>query len=168
MNKLNKILIACMITLSVVSCKFYSFTGASIAPEVKTFSVQTFLNVATMVAPILSSTLTDQLVEKFTRQTSLSPVRLHGDFAFEGEITNYTSTPVAITGDEYSALNRLSITIRVKFTNKYDAKASFNNSFTRFADYASGQPLQSVESSLIPQIVEELVTDVFNAAASNW
>lgn len=168
MNKLKKILFVCTIAIIVVSCKFYTFTGASIAPEVKTFSVQTFLNVATMVAPILSSTLTDELVDKFTRQTSLSPVRLNGDFAFEGEIINYTSMPAAITGNEYAALNRLTITIKVKFTNKYDAKASFNSTFSRFADYDSGQPLQSVEQSLIPQIAEELVTDIFNASASNW
>ena len=169
MNKIKKLLYSVFVCALLVSCKVsYSFTGSSIPIEVKTFSVQQFLNVATMVSPILSSTLTEQLIERFTRQTSLSPVKIDGDFAFSGEIVNYTSSPMAITGDEYAAENRLTITIKVKFVNKFDPKSSFNRNFSRYADYDSSQPLQSVEQTLIPQIVDELVTDLFNASASNW
>ena len=170
MNKIKKIILVILTTTLLVSCKFggYSFTGASILPEVKTFSVQQFMNVATMVTPILSSTLTESLIDKFTRQTSLSPVKIDGDFAFEGEITNYTSTATAITGDEQAAMNRLTITIKVKFTNRYDIKANFNKTFTRYADYNNSLSIQAVEPSLIPEIVDELVQDIFNASASNW
>lgn len=169
MNRFKKIISCILLSILIVSCKgSYSFTGASILPEVKTFSVQPFINIAAMVSPILSSTLTDELVDKFTRQTSLSPVRIDGDFSFDGEITNYSSNSVAITGNEYSVMNRLSITVRVKFVNRFDSKANFNRDFTRYADYDSSQPLQSVEQTLIPDIVEELVTDIFNASASNW
>lgn len=169
MNRLKKIISCILLSMLMVSCKgSYSFTGASIPPEVKTFSVQQFINVAAMVSPILSSTITDELVDKFTRQTSLSPVRIDGDFAFEGEITNYVSNAISVTGNEQAVMNRLSITIRVKFVNKFDTKANFNRDFTRYGDYSSALPLQSVEQSLIPDIVDELVTDIFNASASNW
>ncbi len=67
----------------------YNLTGGSIPPDAKTFSVAYFPNNAPMVAPTLSTTLTEALRDKFSRQTRLQQVDEGGDFAFEGEITNY-------------------------------------------------------------------------------
>ena len=77
--------IAAVMTGCGVSIK-YSLSGASIPPDAKTFSVAYFPNNATMVSPILSSTLTEALVDMFTRRTRLMQVDEGGDFAFEGEI----------------------------------------------------------------------------------
>ena len=146
----------------------YSLSGASIPPDAKTFSVAYFPNNATMVSPILSSTLTEALVDIFTRRTRLTQVDEGGDFAFEGEITNYTSTTSSVSSDEYALLNRLTITVKVRFTNALDESMSFNRTFTAFEDYESTQLLTEVEGTLIPQIVDKLVTDIFQASASNW
>ena len=146
----------------------YSLSGASIPPDAKTFSVAYFPNNATMVAPILSSTLTDALVDMFTRRTRLMQVEEGGDFAFEGEITNYMSATSSVSTDDYAVLNRLSITVKVRFTNALDEKMSFNRTFTAFEDYESTRLLSEVEGELIPQIVDKLVTDIFQASASNW
>ena len=75
----------------------YSLSGASIPPDAKTFSVAYFPNNATMVSPILSSTLTEALVDIFTRRTRLTQVDEGGDFAFEGEITNYMSATSSVS-----------------------------------------------------------------------
>ena len=146
----------------------YSLSGASIPPDAKTFSVAYFPNNATMVSPILSSTLTEALVDIFTRRTRLTQVDAGGDFAFEGEITNYTSTTSSVSSDEYALLNRLTITVKVRFTNALDESMSFNRTFTAFEDYESTQLLTEVEGTLIPLIVDKLVTDIFQASASNW
>ena len=146
----------------------YSLSGASIPPDAKTFSVAYFPNNATMVSPILSSTLTEALVDIFTRRTRLTRVDEGGDFAFEGEITNYTSTTSSVSSDEYALLNRLTITVKVRFTNALDESMSFNRTFTAFEDYESTQLLTEVEGTLIPLIVDKLVTDIFQASASNW
>jgi len=146
----------------------YSLSGASIPPDAKTFSVAYFPNNATMVSPILSSTLTEALVDIFTRRTRLTQVDEGGDFAFEGEITNYTSTTSSVSSDEYALLNRLTITVKVRFTNALDESMSFNRTFTAFEDYESTQLLTEVEGMLIPLIVDKLVTDIFQASASNW
>lgn len=146
----------------------YSLSGASIPPEAKTFSVAYFPNNATMVAPILSSTLTEALQDKFTRQTRLQQVDEGGDFAFEGEITNYTSTTASVSSDDNALLNRLTITVKVRFTNAVDETMSFNKSFSAYADYESTRLLTEVEGALIPEIVDQLVTDIFQASASNW
>ena len=146
----------------------YSLSGASIPPDAKTFSVAYFPNNATRVSPILSSTLTEALVDIFTRRTRLTQVDEGGDFAFEGEITNYTSTTSSVSSDEYALLNRLTITVKVRFTNALDESMSFNRTFTAFEDYESTQLLTEVEGTLIPLIVDKLVTDIFQASASNW
>ncbi|MDO4758131.1 MAG: LptE family protein [Rikenellaceae bacterium] len=146
----------------------YSLSGASIPPDAKTFSVAYFPNNATMVSPILSSTLTDALVDIFSRRTRLQQVEEGGDFAFEGEITNYTSTTSSVSSDDYALLNRLTITVKVRFTNAIDETMSFNQSFSAYEDYDSTQLLTEVEGTLIPEIVDKIVTDIFMAAASNW
>ncbi len=142
----------------------YSLSGASIPPDAKTFSVAYFPN----KAPILSSTFTDALADKFSRQTRLVQVSEGGDFAFEGEITNYTSTTATVGSNDVATQNRLTITVQVRFTNAVDEKASFNKSFSAFSEYDTSMALQDAESALIPEIVDQLVQDIFQASASNW
>lgn len=147
----------------------YSLSGASIPPDAKTFSVQYFPNNAAMVAPILSATLTDELTQRFASRTRLVQVPEGGDFAFEGEVVGYTSVTSSVSSGDYALQNRLTITVKVTFTNAVDEKASFKSrTFSAYADYDSTKLLTEVESTLIPEIVEQLVTDIFMASASNW
>ncbi len=147
----------------------YSLSGASIPPDAKTFSVAYFPNNAPMVAPILSATLTDELTQKFSSQTRLTQVEEAGDFAFEGEIIGYSSTTSSVSSGDYALQNRLTITLKVTFTNAIDDAMSFKNkTFSAYADYDSTKLLTEVEGELITEIVSQLVTDIFQAAASNW
>lgn len=167
-------LTAAITSLLFTGCSIkYSFTGASIPATAETVSIPFFPNNAAMVSPILSTTFTEALQDKFARQTRLNVIsREGGDLAFEGEITNYTSTPSSVTslegGYEGAVKNRLTITVRVRFANAIEPQWNFDRSFSAFLDYDSNQSLQSVESSLIPEIVEILVDDIFNAAVANW
>lgn len=167
MRKIIAILTVLLLTSCGVAIK-YSLSGASIPPDAKTFSVAYFPNNATMVSPILSSTLTDALVDIFTRRTRLQQVEEGGDFAFEGEITNYTSVTASVSSDDYATLNRLTISITVRFTNAIDDTKSWSKSFSAYEDYDSTQLLTEVEGTLIPEIVDKLVTDIFMASASDW
>ncbi len=163
------IILATFVAIVAVACTVkYSFSGASIPPDAKTVSIAYFPNNAPMVAPILSSTLTEALQDRFSRQTRLAIVSEGGDLSFEGEITNYTTQPAAITGNETAAMMRLTITVRVKFTNILEPALNFNKTFSSFGDYDATKLLQEVEPTLIPEIVEVLVDDIFNAAVSNW
>lgn len=146
----------------------YSITGASIAPDVKTISVQNFVNRAPLGLPNLEPYITDELKDKFKSQTSLTLVSEDGHLNFEGEITKYDTKPMAITGNETAAQNRLSITVHIRFTNEIESQYDFESDFTRFADYNSDQDLSSVEQQLVETIVEELIEDIFNKAVVNW
>ena len=146
----------------------YSFTGASIPPEVKTINIKYFPNNASLVEPTLSQKLTDAMRDRFTSETNLTLVTDGGDLILEGSITGYQTQPVAIQGNDQAALNRLTITIDVTYTNTFDEKMSFESTFSRYEDYSSNQSLASVEEGLIEQINEMLVDDVFNKAVINW
>jgi hypothetical protein len=167
MNK--RFIVVIMVVISLASCKFpYSFTGADIPVEAKTFSVKYFQNNASLVQPMLSQKLTEQLRDRMLQQTSLSMINSAGDIAFEGEITNYTLQPVAIQGNETAQLTQLTVTINVRFFNKSYPEKNYESSFTRFQQFASSQNLAGIEDQLLDQIVEELVDDIFNKALVNW
>ncbi len=121
-----------------------------------------------MVAPILSSTLTDELKNIFISRTKLTEVSSGGDFAFEGEITTYTSTTSSVSSGDYALMNRLTIGVKVRFTNMIDESKSFNQSFSAYEDYPSTSLLTEVEDSLIPELVDQIVLAIFQAAASDW
>ena len=162
------ILLAAAVTLLTACTVKYSLSGAYIPPDAKTFSVAYFPNNAPMVAPVLSATLTDELTQRFASRTSLVQVEEGGDFAFEGEITGYSSTTASVSSDNYALLNRLTITVKVRFTNEIVPEQSFNQSFSAFTEYDSSQLLTDIQQSLDEEIVKQLVTDIFQAAASNW
>lgn len=150
-------------------CKVsYSFSGASISPDVKTISVQYFQNRASIVQPALSQNLTDALIDKCKAQTNLGFVNNVGDVNFEGEITDYNTRPLTVSADAQAATNRFTITVRVKFTNAIDPDLSYEQSFSRYEDYDSALSLGDVEDSLSKKIIELLIEDIFNKAFVNW
>lgn len=163
------ILILTLILTLLTGCSVkYSFSGASISPLAKTFSVQYFQNRAPLVQPQLSQTLTDALIDKCKAQTSLKYVTSIGDVNFEGEISDYATRPLTVAADAQAASNRFSITVKVKFTNAIDPNLSFEQQFSRYEDYSSNLELSAVEKELSDKIVEALVEDIFNQAFVNW
>ena len=100
MKKITKIFTILALAVIACACGYkvtYNLSGGSIPPQAQTFSVAYFPNNAPMVAPTLSNALTEGLRDKFSRQTRLQQVDEGGDFAFEGEITNYTSNTSSVS-----------------------------------------------------------------------
>ena len=172
MGLIHKAFSAILVILAVLAfsgCKVtYSFSGASISPDVKTLSVQPFQNRASLVQPGLSQNLTDALIDMCRAQTNLRMVSSAGDVSFEGDITDYKTQPMTVSGNEQAAKNRFSISVRVRFTNNIQPDYSYEQVFTRYQDYDSSQDLSAVEASLTDEIVKMLVDDIFNKAFVNW
>ena len=151
------------------SCKVsYSFTGANISPEVKTFSVYYFPNRARLVNPSLSQLFTESLREKLQRQTSLNEMAENGDLIFEGQITGYDVRPMSIQKEDMAALNRLTVSVSVKYTNNKATEQNVERTFSAFEDFASTSSLSDVEDGLVPEIINKLTEDIFNATLANW
>jgi len=149
-------------------CVRYTFKGANLPKEVKTFNVAYIENKASIVAPQLSNVLTEKLKNKLTTETSLKSVRTNGDLQFSGFITSYTVTNAAQESNNQVANNRLAITVEIKCLNTKDSLLSFKQQFSNFADFPGTKNLNTVESELINQIGDLLVQEIFNKAVINW
>lgn len=157
------------LVLFLSNCRMsVSLTGGTIDARAKTVAITTFPNNATLINPTLSQSFTTALKDKIQGQTPLTIVSDNGDYTLEGEITSYNVTPVAIQGDDKPAMNRLTISVRVRFYNKFDEQQNFEQSFSRYADYSASQNLSSVENTLVDEINEALTDDIFNKAFVNW
>jgi hypothetical protein len=173
MNKMKKLItIAVLVLLAVLSagCSIvnYSFSGTSIQPDVKTVTIQYFGYKALKVNPSLSNDLTEAMKDKFRKLTKLEQVEMDGDLELAGEVTGYEVRAAAVTANEVAAQNRLTVTVKLKFTNKKYPEDDFEKSFSAYSDYDSTNSLDAVESSLCEEIIEKLVEDMFNASVAQW
>lgn len=165
----NVLKIGLFILLGFTSCKIrYSLSGASIPPEAQTISVAFFTNNTTLGSPSLAQRFTEKLRDVVSSQTRLGLVSQNGDLQFEGSIADYNISPVAIQSTDLAGLNRLTITVNVKYSNKFDAGKNFEQNFTRFADYKSTENINDREAELVQEIYRQLTEDVFNRAFNNW
>ena len=142
----------------------YGFSGGSIPENMKTVNVQFFENIAT-----LGQNFTEGLKERIRSQSRLSQVSGNADAMFEGVITGYDITPAAVEANtDRAALNRLTITVKVKYTNNLDetGESNFEETFTQYREFA-GQ-VQAQEESLNAEIIKLLTEDVYNRAFANW
>ena len=158
--------------LSIQGCGVkYSFTGGSIPQGMKTYSVLFFENLAPMVYTTLSQNFTEGLKERIRTQSSLSQVNDGGDAIFEGTITGYTISPasVAAGGLERAENSRLTITVKVKYTNRLDdtGESNFEEPFSQFKEFP-GSDVTSYEAQLNEDIIKMLTEDIYNRAFANW
>ncbi|MCD6354693.1 MAG: LptE family protein [Prolixibacteraceae bacterium] len=158
-----------LIVSSTLSCKIsYSFTGANLSPEIKTFSVYYFPNRAKLVNPTLSQSFTEGLRDKLQRQTSLDEAKDNGDIEFEGQITGYEVRPMSIQKGDLAAQNRLTITVKLKYTNNKVPDQNFERTFSGYEDFESTSTFTDIEGDLVPEIIKKLTEDIFNATIANW
>jgi len=168
MTKHLKILLTVTTLFILNGCGIYSFSGTSIQADVKSIAVEYFENKALRVNPSLATSLSEALIDKYRKLTKLEIASDTGDMNVSGEIVSYVTNPTAITAEEVAAQNRLTITVKVTFTNTLHPEDDFDKSFSAFADYDSNQSLDAVEAGLCDEIIETLVDDIFNATVANW
>lgn len=165
------LILSCLIVCTAVSsCGVkYGFSGGSIPENMKTVNVQYFENISAMVFPTLSQNFTEALKERIRSQSRLSQVNNEADATFEGVITNYVIAPAAVEANtDRAGLNRLSITVKVTYTNKLDetGESNFEESFTQFKEFAGN--VQAQELTLNDDIIKLLTEDIYNRAFANW
>ena len=171
MKTFRHILAACALALTAVlagSCGIYSFSGTSIQPDVRTITINYFEYTAEKVNPSLSNLLTEELRTQFRKMTRLEQVDLDGDMEIEGQINGYEVSATSVTADEVAAQNRLTVTIKISFTNRLYPEDNLEQSFSAYEDYDSMQPLDAVQETLCNEIVKKLVDNIFYAPVAQW
>lgn len=170
MLKKNKIWLVSLLGLILTACTIsYKFNGASIDyTKVKTITIKDFPNQAPLVYPPLSQVFTEALKDIYIRQTRLQLVKSNGDLELEGEITGYDLTPLAVKEDAYASQTKLTITVRVRYSNRVTPDDDFEQSFSAYREFDSNQMLQNVQDALCKEIVDELIDQIYNATVANW
>lgn len=165
---MKKIAILTLIAITLYSCGIYSFASTSLAADVASITVFNIENRAMRINPALSNKLTETLKDKYRRMTKLKIENEGGDLLVEGQITSYETSSIAVTAQEVAAQNRLTVTVKITFTNVKYPKENFEKNFVAFEDYLSTSSLDAVESRLVESIVEKLTEEIFNATVANW
>ena len=165
---MKKTIILIVLALAAVSCGIYSFTGTNIQSDVKTICIPLVEYKALRVNPSLANDLTEALQDKFRKLTSLEQVDVDGDLELVCEVTGYDVKATAITAGEVAAQNRLTVTVKVEFTNRKYPEDDVSQSFSGYEDYDSTNSLDAVEASLCETIIEKIVEDIFNATVAQW
>ena len=169
MKKTTRIALVLTAALAATAgCGIYSFSGTSIQPDVKTICIEPVVNKATKVNPSLANQLTEELNDKFRKLTKLEQVTEEGDLNLLVTVESYDVRAAAVTANEVAALNRLTVTCKVKFTNVLHPEDDLEQSFAGYEDYDSNNPLDMVEGQLCETIVKKIVDDIFNATVAQW
>ena len=167
---MKRLLPILLVAVCATACTIsYRFNGASIDYNVtKTITINDFPIRAALLYPPLATTFNETLKDAYTRQTRLSLVNSGGDLVLEGEITGYNLTPQAVTEDAYASQTRLTITVRVRYTDNKKPENDLDRTFSAYRDFPSSSMLTDVQDELITQITQELADLIFNATVGNW
>ncbi|REE02134.1 LPS assembly lipoprotein LptE [Marinoscillum furvescens] len=167
--------IALLLLFSLTGCGVYSFTGASISPTVKTISIGTFYNNATLGPSNMSVVFTEMIKDYYQQNTSLTLVDENGDLQLDGYIADYTITPVSATASgnndqaDFSSMSRITITVFASYINTQDDEFDFERKFSFFVDYdQNSTDLSSEEQQFSEEIFDQIILDIFNASVANW
>ncbi|MCH4553134.1 MULTISPECIES: LptE family protein [Aestuariibaculum] len=157
------------LSFTLLNCGIYSFTGASVPANVKTFQVNRFENTALLFEPGLDLEFQNTLQDLIQNQTNLSLVTTNGDLLYEGEITDYRISPTTATSQNTAAQNRLTISVKVRFFNKKKEEDDLEQSFSFFYDYPGSSLLTgSQKATAHEEIFQRLTQDIFNATLAKW
>lgn len=156
------------ILFSLNSCSIYNFTGTS-KIDAKTFQVNNFQNNALLIEPGIDRIFTQKLQNLIMNQTNLNLTSSDGDLVYEGEITDYRIAPMAASADQTAGQNRLTITVKVRFSNKKKEADDFEKSFSFFFDYPGQEILSGSKlNDAINEIYERITQDIFNDSLAKW
>lgn len=169
MKKKSTLVIAILVLFTFQSCGFYSFTGASVSPNIKTFQVNFFRNNAPIVEPGIDRLFTQKLQDIIVNQTSLDLTNQNGDLIYDGEIVEYYIAPITATAQNTAAQNRLTISVNVRFFDTKNEGNDLEQRFSFYYDYSgSAQLIGSQRDDAVNIIFERITQDVFNATLAKW
>ncbi len=147
----------------------YKFNGSALNYDIyKTINVGEFPIRAALVYAPLQQTFENKLLNTITRQTRLQELHRKSDLEMTGEITGHSLSPQAVGTDAYATETRLTITVKVKYTDHINPANDVDQTFSAYRQFDSSLMLTDVQDGLCEEICDELVDLIFNATLGNW
>ena len=164
----SSIFMSLFILFGISACKIYKFTDASVNPNIKSVTINTIPNMSAIQVPSISPLLVEKIQDKFLKETNLRLLQENGDIEINGVIVDYYIDPVAITNTETVAQNRLTISVKIDFTNKIEPDKNFSTTYRELEVYDANLSSNEVDDQIAPIILDKLVQTIFNKAFVNW
>ena len=150
----------------------YSFKGISIPPSSKTFAMPNIQVVATQADAITALQLTEKFKQKVLQTTRLTYNADAPDIEFTGSITAFGIQSLAPGANQQSQVSRFKMTVLMNYKNTKDdnpVTSERSQSFERFVDFdPATQNFEAIRTTLIKQVNDLLVEDIYNWAFTNW
>ena len=169
-SKYMKVAVMATLVAILSACSVsYKFNGASIDyTKTKSIQIADFPIRSSYVWAPMGSIFNNTLKDKFAAQTRLAQVKRNGDLKLEGEIIRYEQRNKAVSSEGFSAMTELTLTVNVRFTNNVNHAEDFEQQFSASQSYETTLSLNAVQEELVTKMVEDIVSQIFNAAVANW
>jgi hypothetical protein len=156
--------------LVMAGCIQYSFTGTSIPSDVSTIYIPFFDDRSGGGLADVNDRLNRSLINRFVNQSrlSLSNNEESADAIITGTIQSYQNRPFSVGGDERANLNQVSISVRASFKYARDDAPLWEKNFSGSGTYDVLQNPIDGEVVAAEQALQQIATNMFNDAVSDW
>lgn len=153
----------------VVSCSIsYSFTGTNINYDVtKTIQIDKIANRAPYGWAPMEAMMNNKIQDKYANGTRLRIVKRGGDLQIAGEITSYDQFNKAVSADGYSSQVQLKLGVNIRFKNT-KTNQQWERQFSATTQYDATQSLSAVQETLVDQMLDDIIDQIFNATVADW
>lgn len=153
----------------VVSCSIsYSFTGTNINYDVtKTIQIDKIANRAPYGWAPMEAMINNKIQDKYANGTRLRMVKRNGDLQISGEIVSYDQFNKAVSADGYSSQVQLKLGVNIRFKNT-KTNVQWEKQFSATTQYDATQSLSAVQETLVDQMLEDIIDQIFNATVADW
>lgn len=160
-----------VLILVLPGCGYYSFTGATIPSHLNSVAIPLVEDLSVSIADDLDERLTRLFADRFVGQTRLrlSTDETEADAVLAGRIERVTVEPVAVGGGDRATQNRVTVSVRVIYTDRVQGEELLQRTFSASVNYDPTQgDERAAETAAIISALESVADDVFTAATSNW
>jgi hypothetical protein len=165
-HKHISLLILAIVIFGISGC--YSFTGASLPAGIKSIAIPLATDNSSFAQSDVRQQLTDQLVQKFTRDGSLQVRdRSIADALLDVTITSISDQPIGVRTGEELTNKRVTITVQATYRDQKKQKTFWDKSFQQTADYPISQNLEGLNTAL-KNAEDKLSNELLLAVISNW
>jgi len=171
-NKLLRLIIPILLfgilTSINISCGAYSFTGSSVPSHLKTIYIPVSQDKSPAAIPGLRELLTDNLIQKFINDNSLSVSNAtSANSSLDCVITSVTDVPSIVSAGEQITSRKLTINVKVVYKDLVMKKTVFDKNFSGYGDYEPAQATNKREDA-IAIAVNNISEDILLAVVSGW
>ncbi len=144
----------------------YSFSGASVAPHLKSVAIPFAEDRSGSAEPRLRELLTEKLTQKFIDDNNLQIAeKSSADALLQCVIVSLSDVPAIVSAGENVASRRITITVQVTFKDLVQRRTVFEKQFSNYGDYSGGI---SERNSGIEDAINKISDDILLDTVSGW